>query len=83
VVPIAGPYIPEIDAPPSARAGDPRYYFIVGARDRAVSDMRRAAKDYEAAGYDVKLRVIPSTGHSFPRDSDREFTSALQWVFDR
>jgi predicted esterase len=83
VVPMAGPYIPEIDAPPPARAGDPRYYFIVGARDRAVSDMRRAAKDYEAAGYDVRLRVIPSTGHSFPRDSDREFTSALRWVLAR
>ena len=83
VIPMAGPYIPEIDAPPLARAGDPRYYFIVGSRDRAASDMRLATKDYEAAGYDVRLRVIPSTGHSFPRDSDREFTSALRWVLAR
>ncbi len=83
VIPMAGPYIPEIDAPPLARTGDPRYYFIVGSRDRAVSDMRHAAKDYEAAGFDVKLRVVPSTGHSFPRDSDRELTNALEWILDR
>lgn len=83
VIPMAGPYIPEVDAPPPVRAGDPRYYFIVGSRDRVVGDMRRAAKDYESAGFDVKLRVVPSTGHSFPQDSDRELTSALQWIFDR
>jgi predicted esterase len=80
VIPMAGPYIPEVDAPPPARAGDPRYYFIVGSRDRVVSDMRRAAKDYEAAGFDVKLRVVPSTGHSFPENSARELDAALKWV---
>ncbi len=83
VIPMAGPYIPEIDAPPPARAGDPSYYIIVGSRDRAVSDMRRAARDYESAGFDVKLRVVPSTGHSFPQDSHRELTNALQWILDR
>ncbi len=81
VIPMAGPYIPEIDAPPTAREGDPKYYFIVGSRDRAVGDVRRAAKDYESAGYDVKLRVVPGTGHNFPKDSARELDSALKWVF--
>jgi predicted esterase len=80
VIPIGAPYIPEIDAPPPARPGDPRYYFIVGTRDRAVSDMRKAARDYEAAGYSVKLRVVPSTGHNLPQDSDRELSAALRWV---
>jgi predicted esterase len=80
VIPMAGPYIPEVDAPPPARAGDPRYYFIVGSRDRAVSDVRRAAKDYESAGFDVKLRIVQSTGHNFPQDSARELDAALKWV---
>ncbi len=83
VIPMAGPYIPEIDAPPRARGGDPRYFFMVGERDRAVSDMRRAAKDYESAGFDVKLRVFQDTGHSFPRASDRELRNALRWVLER
>jgi acetyl esterase/lipase len=80
VIPMAGPYIPEIDAPPRARDGDPRYYFMAGERDRAVTDMRRAAKDYESAGFAVKLRVFQDTGHSFPRASDRELSNALRWV---
>jgi predicted esterase len=80
VIPMAGPYIPEVDAPPPVRAGSPNYYFIVGSRDRVVSEMRRAARDYESAGYDVKLRVVPSTGHNFPENSDRELEAALKWV---
>jgi predicted esterase len=83
VIPMAGPYIPEVDAPPPARAGDPRYYFIVGARDRMGGDVRRAAKDYESAGFDVKLRVVPGTGHNFPENSHRELTNALEWILDR
>jgi predicted esterase len=83
VIPMAGPYIPEVDAPPPARSGDPRYYFIVGARDRVLGDVRRAVKDYESAGFDVKLRVVPSTGHNFPEASDRELDAALKWVFEK
>lgn len=82
VIPMAGPYIPETDAPPRARKGAPRYFFMVGERDRAVSDMRRAAKDYANAGFDVKLRVFVDTGHNFPRSSDRELSNALRWVFE-
>jgi phospholipase/carboxylesterase len=83
VIPMAGPYIPEIDAPAPSREESPKYYFMAGARDQAASDMRRAAKDYESAGYEVKLRVIPNTGHSYPDDSDRELTGALRWVLKR
>ena len=76
VVPMAGPYIPEIDAPPPARAGDPRYYFIVGARDRAVSDMRLATKDYEAVGLRREASGHPEhRTRLLRRDSDRELTA--------
>jgi phospholipase/carboxylesterase len=82
VIPIAGPYIPEVDAPPRARRGYPRYFFMVGERDRSVSEMRRAARDYEAAGFAVRLRVLVDTGHNFPRESDRELSIALGWVLE-
>ena len=77
VIPVAGPYIPEVDAPTLAREGDAKYYFVAGSRDHAVSDMRRAARDFDAAGFDVKLRIVPGDGHAFPDDSDRVLTEAV------
>jgi len=83
VIPMACGYIPEIDAPPGVRADDPRYYFIVGSRDRALQDTKRAARDFKAAGYDVKLRVVTGIGHTFPADHGRELRTAIRWVLDR
>ena len=83
VIPMAGGYIPEIDMPPTASDGDPSYYFLVGARDKAVDEVRRAAGDFKASGYEVKLRVIPGTGHAFPRATKQELGKALRFVLDR
>ncbi len=83
VIPMAGGYIPEIDLPPAASDDDPRYYFMVGARDRAVDEVRRAAGDFKVAGYEVKLRVLPGTGHTFPRATNQELSKALRFVLDR
>jgi len=83
VIPMACGYIPEIDAPPAAREDDPRYYFIVGAQDRALPDTKRAARDFKAAGYAAKLRVVPGIGHAFPAGYGRELRTALRWVLDR
>ena len=83
VIPMAGGYIPEIDMPPTASDGDPRYYFIVGARDRAADEVRQAAGDFKASGYEVKLRVLPGTGHAFPRATNQELGKALRFVLDR
>jgi len=82
VIPMAGGYIPEIDAPVPADDGDPRYYFMVGSRDKAVEQVRRAASDFEAAGYEVDLRVLAGTGHSFPRRTTTELRRALRFVLD-
>ncbi len=83
VIPMAGGYIPEIDMPPTASDGDPRYYFLVGARDRVVDEVRRAAGDFKASGYEVKLRVLPGTGHAFPRATTQELSKALRFVLAR
>jgi predicted esterase len=83
VVPMAGGYLPEIDRPPPAEEGAPRFYFMVGALDRPVEAVRQAAHDFEAAGYEVDLRVFPGTGHTFPRNTDRELGKALRFVLSR
>lgn len=81
VIPMAGGYIPEIDAPPPASTiGAPGYYFMVGSLDGAAPAVRQAAEDFATAGYRVRLRVLPGTGHSFPRDTDRELGKALRFA---
>jgi predicted esterase len=81
VIPIAGPYVPDLDAPPKANgAVVPRVYFMCGARDRVLDDMRRAARDFGLAGYDVEFRIYPGVAHAFPRNRDEELRKALRFV---
>jgi phospholipase/carboxylesterase len=81
VIPMAGGYLPELDAPPRTHAGRvPRYYFMVGSLDRSADAVRRAADDHRDAGYPTRLRVLPGTGHTFPRDTDRELGRALRFA---
>ena len=80
VIPMAGGYIPNIDAPKPATGRDPRFYFMVGSRDRVADQVRRAASDFEAAGFEVDLRVIGETGHAFPRRTKSELRRALRFV---
>jgi predicted esterase len=83
VIPMAGAYVSEIDAPPPAEGHEPRYYFMAGSRDRAVTDMRRAAKDFRAAGYTATLRILPGIGHASPDPAGGELNTALRWVLGR
>jgi len=81
VIPMAGGYLPQIDAPPAAAAtGAPRFYFMVGSLDGVALAVRQAAEDFATAGYQVRLRVLPGTGHSFPRDTVRELSKALRFA---
>jgi predicted esterase len=80
VIPMAGGYVPEIDAPAPAADGDPRFYFIVGSGDRVADQVRQAASDFEAAGFEVSLRVLTGTGHTFPRRTTTELRKALRFV---
>ena len=82
VIPMAGGYIPEIDQPAPAEEDDPRYYFMVGSRDRSADEVRLAASDFEAAGYAVHLRVLSGVGHAFPRRTTTELSKALRFVLD-
>ena len=82
VIPVAGAYIPEIDAPPHADSGSPRFYVMVGSLDRVARQARLAASDFEEAGYEVDLRMFPDTGHEFPRRTRAELLRALRFVLD-
>jgi predicted esterase len=83
VIPMAGAYVPEIDEPPPAEGHEPRYYFMAGSLDRAIGDMRRAAKDYKKAGYAASMRVLPGIGHACPHPDSGELNTALLWVLGR
>lgn len=82
-IPMAGEYLPRFDAPPKA-VGDsaPRFYFMIGERDRdvAVASYRLAVKEFTAAGYVAKLRIYPRVGHRFPDDRDKELRRAIDFV---
>jgi len=82
VIPVAGGYVPEIDAPSKAEDGSPRFYFMVGLLDRVARQVRLAASDYRTAGYEVDLRMFPDTGHEFPRNTRAELLRALRFVLD-
>jgi phospholipase/carboxylesterase len=83
VIALGGPYEPAIDAPLPARGRVPRFYFMAGTLDPAVTDMRRAADDFEAAGYPTRMRILPGVGHAFPQPPGPELGSALRWVLQR
>ncbi len=84
VIPVAAPYIPALDAPREANGkGSPRFYFMVGEYDKLLDQCRRAARDYESAGYRTKLHIYAGVGHSLPRNTDAELRAALRYVLSR
>ncbi|MCK4873078.1 MAG: alpha/beta hydrolase fold domain-containing protein [Phycisphaerales bacterium] len=84
VVPMAGPYIRRLDKPKKVTDDDlPRFYFMVGARDALADQCRQTFRDFDEAGYDVKLRVYPGVGHTFPRQRTAELRRALKFVLPR
>jgi hypothetical protein len=56
-------------------------YARAGSADEAVSWLGQAAAGgFARAGYQVRLRVLPGTGHNFPRDTVRELSKALRFA---
>jgi predicted esterase len=84
VIPMGCTYIRGHDAPPKA-IGDrpPRFYFMIGERDRVVEEVPVAAKDYTAAGFESAFRIYPKVGHRFPINRDEELGKALDFVLQR
>ena len=81
VIPMGAGYMSSFNKPPQAGEHRPRYYFMVGVDDQSAKHNRQAVADFEAAGYEVDLRVYPKSGHSFPTvDKNRELFRALSFV---
>lgn len=81
VIPMGSGYARSFNKPPEAGEHRPRYYFMVGVYDQSAGQNRRAVADFEAAGYEVDLRIYPESGHSFPTVSkNHELTKALSFV---
>lgn len=75
---IAGHYDAHLMPPPPE--GGPRVYLLAGARDPAVQTFREARVNLEAAGLDVRLRVIAGLGHAYPQRSEAELAEALEFL---
>ena len=53
---------------------------MIGDRDFALRQSRRAADDLQAAGVTVEFKIFPKTGHRFPVNTTKELLSALRFV---
>ena len=82
VIPVGGGYIRELDAPPEHIENPQRFFIMVGDKDRAAHGNQEAAKDLEAAGATVKLKVYEGVGHTFPPNRDEELREALRFVLE-
>ena len=81
VIPVAGGYHPSFmeaaDGRPD-RVG--KFFIMIGAGDHGVDRNRRAARDLEAAGVEVKLNVYEGVGHHCPNDYATELHKAMRFV---
>ena len=58
----------------------PPIYIGIGSEDGSYDDCRPMAEVYEAAGFEVKVRVYRGYGHIFPENYTWEFTRAFRFV---
>lgn len=78
LLPVAGHYDPSRMQAPS---GDgPRVYLLTGSRDPAVDSFRAAHTQLGDAGLEVRLRIVPGVGHSYPRRASHELGQALEFL---
>ncbi len=78
LLPVAGRY--EADRMPTPEGGGPRVYLLTGGADPGAESFRTAAERLGAAGLEVRLRMIPALGHSYPRRATAELGKALDYL---
>ncbi|HEY3243831.1 MAG TPA: dienelactone hydrolase family protein, partial [Phycisphaerae bacterium] len=82
VIPVGGAYNRSIASPSFIKtARKPKFYLMVGADDESAESNRRAAKDFEAAGVSVQLKVYEGVAHDFPKERDAELRKALEFIW--
>ena len=65
---------------PAPRGGGPRVYLLMGSRDPSADSFREAERRLSDAGLEVRLRMVPGVGHSYPRDATAELRKALAFL---
>ena len=80
LLPVASHYEPHLM--PSPTNGGPRVYLLTGALDPAAKTFVEAHDSLAAAGLEVRLRVIPQLGHSYPVNSAKELRTALRFLLE-
>jgi phospholipase/carboxylesterase len=78
LLPIAGRWDSRLMRSPAA--GGPRVYLLTGERDRSAATFEEAERALAAAGLEVRLRVVPNLGHSYPARPTRELRVALEFL---
>lgn len=83
VIIVCGHYEPHVAPfPKVAPPSPPRVALLIGAKDEAADSNRQASADLKALGVLTKLEIYPNAGHSFPPDSTRELSEALEFVLE-
>ena len=78
LLPVAGQY--DADRMPAPSGDAPRVYLLMGSRDPRADSFRVAERQLVEAGLEVRLRMVPGVGHSYPRDATTELRKALAFL---
>jgi len=62
------------------KAGVKAVALVAGEVGTEIANMRQTTEALEAAGYPVKLWVMPKAGHLYSDDMERIMSEALAWV---
>jgi predicted esterase len=79
IIPVAGRYSPKLAE--QLKDAKPRFYLMVGSKDRVVDSNKKADEELEAAGIKSRVVVYDGLGHAFPDPYEPELKKALEFVW--
>lgn len=58
----------------------PRFFLMVGDKDRMLESNKTGARELRAAGAKVELQIYKDLGHAFPTNYEQELRKAMKFV---
>ncbi len=80
LLPVAGHYEAHLMPVPAGRG--PRVYLLIGQKDPFAATFVEAESDFRRGGLEVRLRMVPGLGHSFPRRATTELRKGLAFLLN-